>query len=58
MRSTTRSTLNKKNAKTAVGQMSVREYVVKASYNTNKSLKTEMMYQPDTYLDRRIVSWK
>lgn len=37
--------------------MTVREYVT-ASASSVKRPKTEMMYAPDTYLDKRIISWK
>ena len=39
------------------GNISVREYV-KASFNDKRSLQTELNYQPDTYLDKKIISWK
>ena len=39
------------------GQMSVREFIT-ASFNDNRTNKSELNYQPDTYLDKRIISWK
>ena len=39
------------------GQMSVREFIT-ASFNNNRTNKSELNYQPDTYLDKRIISWK
>ena len=39
------------------GQMSVREFIT-ASFNDNRANKSELNYQPDTYLDKRIISWK
>ena len=37
--------------------MSVREFIT-ASFNDNRANKSELNYQPDTYLDKRIISWK
>ena len=42
---------------TAGGNISVREYV-KASFNDKRSLQTELNYQPDTYLNKKIINWK
>ena len=39
------------------GNISVRDYV-KASFNDKRGLQTELNYQPDTYLDKKIISWK
>ena len=39
------------------GNISVRDYV-KASFNDKRSLQTELNYQPDTYLDKKVINWK